>query len=330
MKEKHEQLTVVVVGIAAATVVGLAVLYSGPTPSPPPSPKGLTFGIVSDLHFGTSRAKIYPNNVKEEYLRNKVTPWVNNNADMLVDLGDRIDRTTGWSTFNHVNNVLSGIKKPIYFVTGNHEGDVRRNLPVSDIHEPSGLPNQKFPVSDGNYWYSFDMEGYHFIVLNTCQSTWSGGFPNDFGPLSDKQVNWLKNDLSNSDKPTVVLVHVPLDPEVWDKDVNSRISNYHSLDGSEHYRQILREDGDVIAVFEAHTHWLHHFWWEGKDKGQEYRESQVAYIQTPMTGGFVDSYAPSYTQVTLNPSQKTISVKTVPLGSHAVKTKEWIINYETG
>ena len=113
-----------------------------------------------------------------------------------------------------------------------------------DVDE--GTVFQHTGASYGNY--SFDQNGIHFVILDAC-------FREDGVPYGSKnfdwrdteipkdQRDWLASDLAASSRPTLVFVHQRLDIE-GDFGVKSASS----------VRKILEESGNVLAVFQGHSH----------------------------------------------------------------------------
>jgi hypothetical protein len=121
-----------------------------------------------------------------------------------------------------------------YYVVGNHEWkfDHSRVLKVMGLDES---------------YYSFDVKGIHNIVLNTC-SNWIKNHPEAQFEVSLAQVEWLKEDLASTDRATIVYCHVPLDEHDVLRDTYQRVRNRKQI------WDMLTEDGDVIAVIQAHDH----------------------------------------------------------------------------
>jgi tetratricopeptide (TPR) repeat protein len=110
--------------------------------------------------------------------------FVANNGD-LVDRGGVFKQ---WDKlfFTPAQKMISSI--PLIPSIGNHEDNSKY------YYDYFCLPNNKA-------WHSFDLNGAHFIVVNTEE---------EFIELDGEQLTWLENDLKNNSKTwTFVFQHVP-------------------------------------------------------------------------------------------------------------------------
>ena len=161
--------------------------------------KPIKFGIISDIHRDLTpdaddRLESFMKRVDEE------------NPDFLISLGD----------FAHALPVNTGFakrfmssKSPAYHVLGNHEMDrVDKKDAAAFLQMPS--PS-----------YSFDIGGYHCVVLDPNYIYDSGKFINyekgnyfQFGGrvsyLSDDQCDWLEDDLRKTNSPVFLFSHQSL------------------------------------------------------------------------------------------------------------------------
>jgi hypothetical protein len=153
-------------------------------------------------------------------------------VDFIVQLGDfcqPIEKNKGFL------EIWDSFKGAGYHVLGNHEmdGGFTREQTV------------KFLQSGGKY-YSFDMKGYHFVVLdgNDRHEGAAGGYPRYIGP---EQAAWLKKDLSETEKQTFVFSH-------------QSIENPGGIENGAEIRRIFEEANSeagfrkVAASFSGHHH----------------------------------------------------------------------------
>lgn len=219
---------------AAATTDASALLASN-------SESKLRVGLMTDLHYadkpprGTRHYRETLDKVAEagaELSRRK--------RDLLVELGDLIDAADTVATEQRylatVNRSFSAICPDRHYVLGNHCVDT--------------LTKQEFlgAVEQSKSYYSFDRAGIHFVVLDAC-------FRSDGQPYGRKnshwtdanipaeELEWLRADLEQSQGPAVVLAHQRLD-----------VSNNHGVKNSPQVRGILEAAGNVLAVFQGHSH----------------------------------------------------------------------------
>lgn len=115
------------------------------------------------------------------------------NADFSVNLGDFVndctDQEWNWyfEKFGFINDKIS-----LAPVVGNHEGNLKWGW-FNNMFNLS--PASGSATITGDY-YSFDYGDAHFAVLNS----------NDMYPMSDHQLNWLQNDMQNSDATWKILM----------------------------------------------------------------------------------------------------------------------------
>lgn len=130
--------------------------------------------------------------------------------------------------------VFSKLKYPIYYVAGNHD-----EVGVLRVH----LLGQ--PRGDERLFYDFQVEGYHFIILDTR------GQPDPRGEVSEDQLTWLAQicAASNAKAFVICLHHLPLKMGVPWYDNEMRIMNDAALfEVLRPYRERLR------GIFFGHIH----------------------------------------------------------------------------
>lgn len=119
-------------------------------------------------------------------------------AKFVVTAGDHVDSGTNVKHWRYLLNTADKLLDlPVMPTTGNHEEE------GAVITENFVLPNVPEQELDSGVYYSYDYNGVHFTVLNT----------NDIvdDKLSDTQLEWLKNDVKNSDAQwKIVVLHKAL------------------------------------------------------------------------------------------------------------------------
>lgn len=236
-------------------------------------------------------------------------------------------RERRFAGFNEMVVVVNDENIPIYNVLGNHELKYRDNEGnfyndykgyLEQTHKPSIAPNSKSPY----YWYSWDLNGYHFIALNTTEhhrtELFSGGVPKHlfggFFTFSQKQMKWLKKDLKNTSNPTLVFCHIPID--------DHGLTGYDTLTNQKEVRSTLSKDGNVVAVIQAHSHHPGAPNWNG----YKWVENEIPYFYLPPTGAPLGG--PRYSIISLNPNAGKISIETVSLEEDSLfRDKEWELKY---
>ncbi len=188
-------------------------------------PAKLQFGICTDLHYD-----IMPDGL--ERIRAFVDAMNKANADFIIQLGDFC------KCYDDNRPLLEEWMKfdgPGYHVIGNHDTDGGFN----------GDQVVQFWKSDGRY-YAFDINGYHFIVLdgNEGQRSDCRRYPSTF---TTDQLDWLTADLAGTSLPVVVFVHQPLNSDTGVE--NAAVVRYV-------LESAMLSDGTkkVRLVFSGHDH----------------------------------------------------------------------------
>lgn len=172
-------------------------------------------------------------------------------ADAIIDLGDLVngrfvmgaelgDAARIPGILAQTVAVLAEFDGPVHHVIGNHD--------VYDLYKAEFLAGtgQEFT------YYSFDLGGFHFVILD-AQFDKQG---NDYGHVGwmvqgfipATQLEWLQSTLAATDLPTLVFIHQPLDSDFSMLAGGPPVFNHLAV------RDILTADGDVIAVFQGHSH----------------------------------------------------------------------------
>jgi len=125
---------------------------------------------------------------------------IQNCRDLTIDEGERMaDRFL--SIWNDHTDL------PTYHCIGNHDPLGWRNEEVPSDHPlfAFGLYREKFNLP--KTYYSFDRNGWHFVVLQNFSLTERGKYVSEF---TDEQMAWLRDDLAQvGDRPTMVFGHFP-------------------------------------------------------------------------------------------------------------------------
>jgi len=158
----------------------------------------------------------------------------------IVELGDFIDAANSVELekkyLKRINREFAALPGKKHYVLGNHCVDT--------------LTKDEFlgEVGQKRSYYSFDAGGYHFVVLDACfrsdgvsygRRNFQWTDPN----IPTEEVEWLAADLKDADRNTIVFVHQRLD-----------VSNSYGIKNAADVRKVLEESGNVIAVFQGHSH----------------------------------------------------------------------------
>jgi len=157
-----------------------------------------------------------------------------------ISLGDNV--YDDLSLYPHLLDTMSRLDLPIYYVHGNHDidYDARNDEDSLDTYKRYCGPS----------YYSFNYGKVHFVVLD---SVYYDGKRLYHGKLGDKQLEWLKNDLSFVPGGNLIVLNMHLPIVSWtDKDkpremIKDRDKLFKLLNG----RKVLALAG--------HTHTLEKF-----------------------------------------------------------------------
>lgn len=201
----------------------------------------LRVGLITDLHYAdkpSAGSRHYRETLSK--LDESATLFKKNKLDFLVELGDFVDAADSVDVelgyLKTVNQKFSKICKDRHYVLGNHCVDT--------------LKKEEFlgAVGQEKSYYSFDRNGFHFVVLDSCFR--SDGVPyarRNFkwtdANIPDEELDWLKADLKSTKNQTIVFAHQRLD-----------VSNNHGVKNNADVRKILESSGKVRAVFQGHSH----------------------------------------------------------------------------
>ncbi|MFN8710027.1 MAG: metallophosphoesterase family protein [Planctomyces sp.] len=223
------------------TLVLTAASFSSSTlPADDEAPR-LRVGLVTDLHYADkvpAGTRHYRETLAK--LEEAARQFEQDKPSFLVELGDFIDAADSVDVeleyLRTINRPFSAICKDRHYVLGNHCVDT--------------LKKEEFlgGVEQEKSYYSFDRGGFHFIVLDSCfrsdgESYGRKNFQWTDANIPTAELEWLKADLQDNDKPVIVFAHQRLD-----------VSNSHGVRNNAEVRKALESSGKVLAVFQGHSH----------------------------------------------------------------------------
>lgn len=201
----------------------------------------LRIGLVTDMHFA-DKAPAGTRHYRETLskLEEAADQFRKDKPSFLVELGDFIDAADSVAAeqryLKTINKRFSAICENRHYVLGNHCVDT--------------LTKAEFlgEVGQDRSYYSFDKDGVHFIVLDSCFRTdgvayGRKNFKWTDANVSAKELEWLAADVKKTTKPTIVFAHQRLD-----------IEGPHGVKNQVKVRKILESNGNVRAVFQGHSH----------------------------------------------------------------------------
>lgn len=221
--------------VLAATTVDSSALFAEDQKS------NLEVGLVTDLHYadkppaGSRHYRETPGKLAEAAER-----FGKDKPAFVVELGDFIDAADSvdaeLSYLKQINRDFSAICERRHYVLGNHC--------VYTLKKQEFL----YGVEQQRSYYSFDSGDFHFVVLDSC-------FRSDGQPYGRKnfqwtdpnipaaEVEWLTADLKDTAKKTIVFAHQRLD-----------VGSPYGVKNAVEVRKVLEDSGQVLAVFQGHSH----------------------------------------------------------------------------
>ena len=254
----------------------------------------LQIGIVTDVHAHDLDSPLegkfmtnYPQRLGA--FVDTMNAWP---ADLVIELGDFVN---GWvvlgvepgdpgripQILEDAEAIYSRFDGPRYHVIGNHD--------LFNLSKEEYLAR----VNITKTYYSFDAGAYHIAVLDVQYDqdgkdlayTYSG--VRSF--LPKREMQWLREDLAATDRPTIVCVHQMLDTQPTE-------AGWTLIGNAAEVRSLLVKSGVVIAVFQGHAH--------------SNRYSLIDSIHYITFKAMVDQGTPpSWAYVTLDPSSHAIRIK---------------------
>lgn len=235
----------------------------------------VTFGLITDTHVcdkpdqsATASAVFFSGGLAkiESFARAMKKAGV----DFIAELGDFTDNPAAAASMSYEKRhdaavayikaaeaKLSLYDGPRYHVFGNHDTDQVSKEEFAELAPSSGVD----PV-DGRYYYSWTVNGVHFIVLDASYkadgSAYSGvpdtpgaGYSWADSNVPDDELAWLEADLAANRLPTIVLAHQLLNPLAM---IEIGFDTKHYVKQAAAIRAILEKSGQVLAVFMGHWH----------------------------------------------------------------------------
>lgn len=238
-----------VAAAALAFVLAAAAACAGPRFGPNLGAAGpVRFGLITDLHYADrdpAGGRMYRESTAK--LAEFVAVMNAERADFIIELGDFKDqdpqpaprRTLAY--LRTIEAVFAGFKGPRHHALGNHDEDSLTKSEFLAAAPSSGVPASRT-------YYSFDVRGVHFIVLDPNfrsdgREFSRGDFAWEDCNFPPAELDWLRADLASGRDPAIVFLHQQLDGE----------GAYYVRNAVE-ARRILSESGRVRAVFQGHRH----------------------------------------------------------------------------
>jgi 3',5'-cyclic AMP phosphodiesterase CpdA len=267
--------------------------------------ESLRIGIVTDVHAhdtdSPGELKVMTNYAERlTAFVDAMNAWP---ANAVIELGDLVngafvlaadygDPTRIATILDDAVALISELECPTHYVLGNH-----------DLYD---LSKDEFLAAVGREekYYSFDLGGFHFVILDAEYSDPAGDdydhvFMRVKCRIPSHELDWLREDLAQTDLPTVVCVHQPFDSEF------DTFAGGPAVVNNAEVRQLLSESGVVVAVFQGHDHENRHAEIDG-----------IHYVTFEAMVDHTEPAPPTWAQVTLDLASRTITIEGFGLQSN--------------
>lgn len=181
-------------------------------------------------------------------------------GDLVFDLL-KVGHESAQKQLKLFDEAVAGVDVPIHHTIGNHD--------LFGLYEESGISPED-PLRGKAYfldhfglertYYSFDHEGWHFVVLDTLGIEGSSYR----GWVDAEQLAWLDDDLATAQKPTVVVGHIPLFSNYveWNRGTSEGIPENVTVVNSHEVAKVLMKH-PVKLVLAGHLHVNETFRYQG-------------------------------------------------------------------
>jgi predicted phosphodiesterase len=247
------------------------------------------FGIVTDCHYADSdpvETRFYRESLDK--LSECVARMNTERVDFLIELGDFKDQdapAVESRTLQYLRKaeaVFRRFTRPRYHVLGNHDMDSLSKQQVLENVKNTGISSRRS-------YYSFNVRGLHCVVLDANYTADGTDYDHHNFHWTDanvafRELHWLQEDLAEARGPVVVFVHQLLDG-----------AGPVYVKNAAEVRQILRDSGKVLAVFQGHHHvggyneigGIHYYTLRAVVEGQGPENNSYAIVEVRPDGSLV-------------------------------------------
>jgi hypothetical protein len=214
--------------------------------------------IVNDIHVGKSleyNGKVRASSHLIEGVLEKFLQDIQqqHSPDAFINLGDLIrseDEELDLQVYRRLIDTFGKVSSPVIHLLGNHE---LKKMPLGDIER---------------VWQEcgFDQKSYGYKEIGDFVLIWLGLElnPDDHRvrSLPSEQLSWLKKQLIQNNRPTVIFAHCAIDDHNVTGNFFYEASDNKSksalfLENQESIRNVISASGCVVAVLQAHLHYFH-------------------------------------------------------------------------
>ena len=153
--------------------------------------------------------------------------------DVVMITGDLVERGDE-ASYRHFIDLISPLEMPVYVIPGNHDD------PQVMLESFANTPC--FPASEKFFQYVINELPFRIIALNSkCDDS-------ELPEFDASRLSWLENQLSGSDKPTIIALHHP------PMTTGIELSDMGGSDWYQGLKSVLASHSQVKLVICGHCH----------------------------------------------------------------------------
>lgn len=194
---------------------------------------------------------------------------------------------------NLYKSISDDLGVPWFQCIGNHDvlgWSNRRKVPVDDPDIGKTMIMNKLGMEKP--YYSFDLFGWHFVVLDCIHGIETDSGPSYIAKIDDEQLDWLRFDLAaHVHMPVIAITHIAAFCHLGQIHQDPNMPSMHGrvIQNTRDLRLILERHGNVRALLQGHTH-----------INEDYRFNDIWYntsqsVSAAWWGGNWIGFKPGYT-----------------------------------
>ena len=201
----------------------------------------VNFVVIGDPHTYTGNPVHIPQ-VVERINALEIQP------DFVISIGDNVAGGEDHKVLEDAkvyHDYMSQLKAPHYYVIGNHEC-----IPV-EVYKLLTWEELLGAWEMDSRWHSFDIKGFHCIVLDG----WISLRSETFAEVLKAQQEWFLSDIESTTLPTIVFIHQAIGFQQADCPHWIETDNRKFWPPGNFFERTIQEHADkVVGVFEGHKH----------------------------------------------------------------------------
>lgn len=201
----------------------------------------INFVVIGDPHTYTGNPVNIPQ-VVERINALEIQP------DFVVSIGDNVSGHEDHKVLEDAkvyHQHISRLQAPHYYVIGNHEC-----IPV-EVYKLLTWEELLGAWEMDSRWHSFDIKGFHCIVLDG----WISLRSETFAEVLKAQQEWFLSDIESTTLPTIVFIHQAIGFQQADCPHWIETDNRKFWPPGNFFERTIQEYADkIVGVFEGHKH----------------------------------------------------------------------------